>query len=69
MRDSLKKVAQEDAKRQWATEGLAKFSETLRTHNSLQQLGNTVVADLVKYLMQTRADCFWSTTTTRTACV
>jgi methyl-accepting chemotaxis protein len=58
MRDSLKKVAQEDAKRQWATEGLAKFSETLRTHNSLQQLGNTVVADLVKYLNANQGGLF-----------
>jgi nitrate/nitrite-specific signal transduction histidine kinase len=58
MRDSLKEVAQEDAKRQWATEGLAKFSETLRTHNSLQQLGNTVVADLVKYLNANQGGLF-----------
>jgi PAS domain-containing protein/HAMP domain-containing protein len=58
MRDSLKKVAEADAKRQWATEGLATFSETLRTHNSLQQLGNTVVADLVKYLNANQGGLF-----------
>jgi len=58
MRDSLKKVAQEDARRQWATEGLAKFSETLRTHNSLQQLGDRVVADLVKYLNANQSGLF-----------
>jgi hypothetical protein len=58
MRDSLKKVAEEDARRQWATEGLAKFSETLRTNNSLQQLGDKVVADLVRYLNANQGGLF-----------
>jgi HAMP domain-containing protein len=58
MRDSLKKVAQEDAKRQWTTEGLAKFSQTLRTHNSLQELADRVVADLVKYLNANQGGLF-----------
>ena len=58
MRDSLKKVAEADARRQWATEGLATFSETLRTHHSLQQLGNAVVAGLVKYLHANQAGLF-----------
>lgn len=58
MRDSLKKVAEEDSRRQWVTEGLAKFSQTLRTQNGLQALGNTVVADLVKYVHANQGGLF-----------
>ncbi len=58
MRDSLKKVAEEDAKRQWTTEGIAKFSEMLRTNNDLSRLGDLLIADLVKYLKANQGGLF-----------
>jgi len=51
MRDNLSKVADDDKKRNWATEGLAKFSETLRTNNNdLAKLSDEIVTNLIKYL-------------------
>jgi len=51
MRDNLARVADEDKKRNWATEGLAKFGEILRTNtNDLNKLTDEIVLNLVKYL-------------------
>ena len=51
MRSSLKTIAEEDRKRSWVTEGLAKFGDLLRTHNDdLNQLSTTIITELVKYL-------------------
>lgn len=51
MRDNLAKVAEDDKKRNWTTEGLAKFGELLRTNNSdVQKLCEEIIASLVKYV-------------------
>lgn len=51
MRDNLAKVAEDDKRRNWATEGQAKFGEILRTNNSdLMKLADEIISNLVKYL-------------------
>lgn len=51
MRDNLAKVAEDDKKRNWATEGMAKFGEILRTNtNDLAKLSEEIIGNLVKYL-------------------
>ncbi|MCS7019075.1 MAG: PAS domain S-box protein [Cytophagales bacterium] len=51
MRDNLKKVAEEDARRNWANEGAAKFADILRANSSsIPHLTKVVLSELVNYV-------------------
>jgi CHASE3 domain sensor protein/putative methionine-R-sulfoxide reductase with GAF domain len=51
MREKMKELKAEDSKRMWATEGLANFSEIIRSHqHDLQALCDESLAYIVKYL-------------------
>jgi PAS domain S-box-containing protein len=51
MRVNLAKVAEDDKKRNWATEGMAKFGEILRTNNNdLGKLAEEIIGSVIKYL-------------------
>jgi PAS domain S-box-containing protein len=51
MRNNLSKVAEDDKKRNWATQGQAMFGEILRTNNNdLNKLADEIISSLVKYL-------------------
>ena len=51
MRTNLKKVAEEDKKRNWSTSGLAKFGDILRSYNdNFEKLADEIISNLVKYI-------------------
>ena len=51
MRSNLKKVSEEDKKRNWSTSGLAKFGDILRSYNdNFEKLTDEIISNLVKYI-------------------
>ncbi|MCC5920753.1 MAG: GAF domain-containing protein [Cyclobacteriaceae bacterium] len=59
MRDNLKAVSEEDRKRNWTTEGLAKFGDILRKNNdNITKLSDEIISNLVKYLNANQGGLF-----------
>ncbi|MEM9389945.1 MAG: PAS domain-containing protein [Bacteroidota bacterium] len=59
MRDKLQVVSEEDKKRNWSTEGLAKFADILRSDASdIETLSNKIVSELVKYCNANQGSIF-----------
>ncbi|MGD1840151.1 MAG: hypothetical protein ACFB0B_04535 [Thermonemataceae bacterium] len=59
MRNNLAKVAEEDRRRNWATEGLALFGEVLRKNSDdIERLSDIFVSSLVKYVYAIQGGLF-----------
>src|SRR5690606_21229044 len=59
MREKLKRVKQEDERRNWMNEGLASFSEIVRNHqHDSQLLADKCVSFLTKYMEAQQASLF-----------
>ncbi len=50
MRDSLARVADEESKRNWATEGFAKFVDIIRSTDDIDAFYNNILGNLIRYL-------------------
>ncbi len=51
MRANLKKVAEDDKKRNWSTTGLAKFGDILRSYtDNFEKFADEIISNLVKYV-------------------
>lgn len=49
MRSQMKKMDEEEAERNWTTEGLARFVEILRANDNVQELSDQIISSLVEY--------------------
>jgi len=59
MRANLKRVAEEDKKRNWTTEGLAMFGDILRRNNdNIGRLSDEIISNLVKYTKSNQGGLF-----------
>ncbi len=58
MRDNLQKIAEEERKRAWSTEGLAQFATILRQEEDIIKLSQSIVSSLVKYVKANQAGLF-----------
>src|SRR5882672_5140275 len=51
MRDKMKTISEDERKRNWVTQGLAQFVETLRVNNDdIKKLTEHIISSLIKYM-------------------
>lgn len=50
IRAEMQRVKDEEDKRNWVTQGLARFGEVLRNKLEINEYGNAIISNLVKYL-------------------
>ncbi|MDH5474202.1 MAG: GAF domain-containing protein [Cyclobacteriaceae bacterium] len=59
MRDKLKAITNKDEKRNWATQGVAKFANIIRNNNSnIEKLSSVIMSSIVEYL-NTNQGCMY----------
>ena len=59
MRDNLNQAAEDDRKRNWATEGLAKFADILRSRSeNISELSDSIISNLVNYMKASQGALF-----------
>ena len=54
----IKKAQEEDVKRKWASDGLAKFAEILRSEDNLSPLSEKIITNLVKFMRANQGTIF-----------
>ena len=59
MRDQMSKIAEQERRRNWITEGLAKFVDILRSKNDdLNTLGEAIISNIVRYMDANQGSLF-----------
>ncbi|MDW7694339.1 GAF domain-containing protein [Flammeovirgaceae bacterium SG7u.111] len=59
MRDNLKKVSEEDKKRNWIATGVARFSDILRSeHENIEVVTNNILQELIMYVEANQGGIF-----------
>ncbi|MBS1507206.1 MAG: GAF domain-containing protein [Bacteroidetes bacterium] len=58
MQQNLRTVKEEEQKRTWVTEGMAKFGEILRARLEFAQLADKIMSELVKYIRANQGSLF-----------
>src|SRR5690606_6666286 len=58
MRQKLKSINEEDAKRNWTTAGLAKFADILRRNDDYRSFAGFILSELVKYTKSNQGGMF-----------
>lgn len=50
IREEMLKIKSEDDKRAWVTQGIAQFGDILRNKTAIEEYGQTIVSNLVRYI-------------------
>ncbi len=59
MKSKMQQVAEEDKQRNWAAQGIARFSEIVRQQNkSIEDISNQFISELVKYIEANQGGIF-----------
>lgn len=56
--EELRKAKKEEQKRQWITEGQARFAQMMRQHDELKEMADEFVSELTRYLKANQAGFF-----------